>query len=610
MALQIDALPTPPSTSSPSTFDALADAFIAALPDFVTQTNAVAEEVEDSVAGFAAADVSLSTRVSTEEVTRAAADTSLTTRVSTEESARATADTSLTTRVSTEETSRSSGDTSLTTRVSTEELARSTADTSLATLVNNLIASADAMVFKGLLDCSANPNYPAADAGWTYRVSVAGKIGGGSGTDVEVGDTLICAVDASSAGTQAAVGANWGIVQTNINWSTAETSLNSRISTEVVDRAAADTSLTTRVSTEEVTRASADTSVTSRVSTEEAARAAADTSLTTRLSTEEAARASADTSLSTRVSTEEVTRGSADTSLTTRLSTEEAARATADTSIVTRFSTADGSLTTRVSTEEATRATADTSLTTRVSTVELSAPLSNNVATSAPTVNDDSGDGYSVGSRWIWAAEGALWICLDATVGAAVWMPIDAQTKPPYVAGNYYAPGTVTRANSNALNDNVVAIPLEIRERVTIDQLVIRVNAGVGGSTALLGIYSDSSGVPGALIAQGTGSTSTATSSTTASVSFSPNPVLAPGRYWLACLTSSNPSLLSISNVNSLFSDTIGSATLAHILPTSASASISGVYAAQPYASGLPSSFPTPTVAGGIATTFIAWRAA
>ncbi len=79
-----------------------------------------------------------------------------------------------------------------------------------------LIAANDAMVFKGVIDCSANPNYPAADRGHTYKVSVAGKIGGASGTTVEIGDTLLCITDGTSAGTQAAVGANWNIVQANL----------------------------------------------------------------------------------------------------------------------------------------------------------------------------------------------------------------------------------------------------------------------------------------------------------------------------------------------------------------------------------------------------------
>lgn len=88
------------------------------------------------------------------------------------------------------------------------------------TYVDNAIVSGistnDAMVFKGAIDCSANPNYPAADRGWTYKVSVAGKIGGASGPTVEVNDTLICSTDGTSSGTHAVVGSNWIILQTNI----------------------------------------------------------------------------------------------------------------------------------------------------------------------------------------------------------------------------------------------------------------------------------------------------------------------------------------------------------------------------------------------------------
>lgn len=83
--------------------------------------------------------------------------------------------------------------------------------------VDGLIAANDAMVFKGVINASTNPNYPAADAGHTYRISVAGKIGGASGPNVEVGDMLLCTVDATAAGTHATAGANWAIIQTNID---------------------------------------------------------------------------------------------------------------------------------------------------------------------------------------------------------------------------------------------------------------------------------------------------------------------------------------------------------------------------------------------------------
>lgn len=85
------------------------------------------------------------------------------------------------------------------------------------TYVDQIVAAQDAMVFKGVIDCSANPNYPAADRGWTYRVSVAGKIGGASGPNVEVGDILLCQTDGAASGNYATVGLQWAIIQANLD---------------------------------------------------------------------------------------------------------------------------------------------------------------------------------------------------------------------------------------------------------------------------------------------------------------------------------------------------------------------------------------------------------
>lgn len=68
------------------------------------------------------------------------------------------------------------------------------------------------LTLKGGLDCSASPNYPAAAKGDTYYVTVAGKIGGASGTTVAVGDQITCST-ANAGGTQAAVGSSWFILQ-------------------------------------------------------------------------------------------------------------------------------------------------------------------------------------------------------------------------------------------------------------------------------------------------------------------------------------------------------------------------------------------------------------
>lgn len=45
-------------------------------------------------------------------------------------------------------------------------------------------------------------------------------------------------------------------------------------------------------------------------------------------------------------------------------------------------------------------------------------------AGAAPTVNDDSGDGYTVASIWIDLTNDLAYICVDSTLGAAVWLPI------------------------------------------------------------------------------------------------------------------------------------------------------------------------------------------
>jgi len=42
----------------------------------------------------------------------------------------------------------------------------------------------------------------------------------------------------------------------------------------------------------------------------------------------------------------------------------------------------------------------------------------------APTVNDDSSAGYSIGSEWVYAAGTAKAVCVDATVGAAIWIAL------------------------------------------------------------------------------------------------------------------------------------------------------------------------------------------
>lgn len=63
-------------------------------------------------------------------------------------------------------------------------------------------------------------------------------------------------------------------------------------------------------------------------------------------------------------------------------------------------------------------------------------------ATNAPTANDDSGDGYTVGSLWIDVTNDLVYICVDATVAAAIW-----QRYTLYDAGLASIAGLTTAAN-------------------------------------------------------------------------------------------------------------------------------------------------------------------
>lgn len=100
-------------------------------------------------------------------------------------------------------------------------------DATLSSNSNSLVASQKAVKtyvdnavtgildFKGSTDLSTNPNYPAALKGDAYVVSVTGKIGGGSGTTLDVGDVYFATAD-NAGGTQASVGASWDWLEHNL----------------------------------------------------------------------------------------------------------------------------------------------------------------------------------------------------------------------------------------------------------------------------------------------------------------------------------------------------------------------------------------------------------
>lgn len=89
------------------------------------------------------------------------------------------------------------------------------------TAISDKMAEADAMVYKGALAGGSTEGYgaltPAANKGWTYKITTAGKI---DGVQVEIGDMLICNTDNTAAGTAsnyATIADNWDFIQGNLD---------------------------------------------------------------------------------------------------------------------------------------------------------------------------------------------------------------------------------------------------------------------------------------------------------------------------------------------------------------------------------------------------------
>lgn len=70
---------------------------------------------------------------------------------------------------------------------------------------------------------------------------------------------------------------------------------------------------------------------------------------------------------------------------------------------------------------------------------------SNMAASTAPTADDDSGDGYSVGSFWYDITADKAYVCLDNTLGSAVWKEITSSIYDEITnTGSIAASGTFT----------------------------------------------------------------------------------------------------------------------------------------------------------------------
>lgn len=91
--------------------------------------------------------------------------------------------------------------------------------------------------------------------------------------------------------------------------------------------------------------------------------------------------------------------------------------------------------------------------------------IAQNVTTTAPTVSDDSDDGYQVGSIWVDTVGIRSYICLNASVGAAVWRTITSAADRPstisivqQVSDWFKNSATVTLPGTPTVGNKLIAI--------------------------------------------------------------------------------------------------------------------------------------------------------
>lgn len=110
----------------------------------------------------------------------------------------------------------------------------------LQSLIDQLdIAVGSSLSYKGDIDASSNPNFPAADTGHTYIISKKGKIGGSNGIQVDVGNTII-AKQSVSEGTYGSVGDKWTVLQADLDEASETVAGFIKIATQAVADAGVD----------------------------------------------------------------------------------------------------------------------------------------------------------------------------------------------------------------------------------------------------------------------------------------------------------------------------------------------------------------------------------
>lgn len=213
------------------------------------------------------------------------------------------------------------------------------------------------------------------------------------------------------------------------------------------------------------------------------------------------------------------------------------------------------------------------------------------VRSTRPTVDDDTNDGYVVGTYWVNSTTGLAYVATDVSVGAAQWASQDPHDELGYVSELYYPPEMAAAGAPAAVAPNVhYGVLIYLRQHVSVAGLGIRIGTG-GGTFGKAAVYAI--GQNGTIGAREAVSAAPFPTDAVANVfsAFAVPVTLKRGWHLLSSIYDGAPQVVGIQNMDSHTPHIIGAANATAALGSSGkSAGYTGVAT---YADGPPLTFGT-----------------
>lgn len=112
-------------------------------------------------------------------------------------------------------------------------------------------------------------------------------------------------------------------------------------------------------------------------------------------------------------------------------------------------------------------------------------------AATDPTANDDSGDGYQVGTIWINTSTGVVFVARDVSAGAAVWEPLPAD-RLSINDNEFWTPFIDDHVQTGAIGGNQLRlVGFRPKQRMIIDQFGPSVNTTDGAINIKAGLWAN-----------------------------------------------------------------------------------------------------------------------